>query len=303
MAEYNGYDVIVVGAGNAATCAALSAKEQGARVLMLEKAPFDERGGNSLFTAGGFRFVHDGLDDLRTDILDDLTRGRGRFDRQSADAFEAEVHRRSSCASPRTMPTKNWSRFLLGQSRDTMRWMRKHKLRFIPMFGRQSLQDRWQASFLRWREHRSGRRRLGPGRSADEGSRTRADRDPLRNRAASSLMQNQKGAVTGVRAKGPDGFAEIPLQVRGPRLRRIPGQSGNARALFRPRLGAVQGAWHPLQHRRRHQRRARDRRAAVWRLVDLPRRAVGHQRAAFRRSRDPRQLSRSTAIRSASSST
>ena len=75
MAETKVWDVIVVGAGNAATCAALSAKEQGASVLMLEKAPYDERGGNSLFTAGGFRFVHDGLDDLRTDILDDLTEG------------------------------------------------------------------------------------------------------------------------------------------------------------------------------------------------------------------------------------
>ena len=75
MAETEAWDVIVVGAGNAATCAALSAKEQGAKVLMLEKAPYDERGGNSLFTAGGFRFVHDGLDDLRTDILDDLTEG------------------------------------------------------------------------------------------------------------------------------------------------------------------------------------------------------------------------------------
>jgi tricarballylate dehydrogenase len=33
------YDVIVVEAGNAATCAALSAREHGARVLMLEVAP------------------------------------------------------------------------------------------------------------------------------------------------------------------------------------------------------------------------------------------------------------------------
>src|ERR1700740_3781870 len=75
MAAGESWDVIVVAPGNAATCAALSAKEHGASVLMLEKAPYDERGGNSLFTAGGFRFVHDGLDDLRTDILDDLTEG------------------------------------------------------------------------------------------------------------------------------------------------------------------------------------------------------------------------------------
>ena len=38
-------DVIVIGAGNAAFCAALSAQERGAKVLMLEAAPEDESGG------------------------------------------------------------------------------------------------------------------------------------------------------------------------------------------------------------------------------------------------------------------
>ncbi len=57
-------DVLVVGAGNAALCAAISAHENGARVLMLEAAPFEERGGNSHFTGGAFRFAFRGVDDL-----------------------------------------------------------------------------------------------------------------------------------------------------------------------------------------------------------------------------------------------
>ena len=57
-------DVLVVGAGNAALCAAISAHENGARVLMLEAAPFEERGGNSHFTGGAFRFAFAGVDDL-----------------------------------------------------------------------------------------------------------------------------------------------------------------------------------------------------------------------------------------------
>jgi tricarballylate dehydrogenase len=52
--------------------AALSAAEQGARVLVLQKAAKEGGGGNSTFTAGGFRFCHDGVEASRTDILDDM---------------------------------------------------------------------------------------------------------------------------------------------------------------------------------------------------------------------------------------
>ena len=56
--DMKGVDVIVVGAGNAAACAALSAVEHGAKVLMLETAPKESRGGNSAFT--GFLAVSAG---------------------------------------------------------------------------------------------------------------------------------------------------------------------------------------------------------------------------------------------------
>src|SRR3546814_6675322 len=59
------HDVIVVGAGNAAYCAALSAQEQGARVLMLEAAPEDAQGGNSRFASGVLRFAFRGPEDVR----------------------------------------------------------------------------------------------------------------------------------------------------------------------------------------------------------------------------------------------
>ncbi|SLN55740.1 FAD-dependent tricarballylate dehydrogenase TcuA [Ruegeria meonggei] len=53
------YDIAVIGGGNAALCAAMTAAEAGARVLILETAPKPYRGGNSRHTRN-FRCMHSG---------------------------------------------------------------------------------------------------------------------------------------------------------------------------------------------------------------------------------------------------
>ncbi len=64
-------DVIVIGGGSAAFESAVSAKEAGAdRVIMLEKAPESEYGGNARYSHTGFRFCHSGKDEIRAFLPD-----------------------------------------------------------------------------------------------------------------------------------------------------------------------------------------------------------------------------------------
>ncbi len=60
------WDVLVIGGGNAALCAALTAREAGASVLLLESAPREWRGGNSVHTRN-IRCSHDAPQDVLTD--------------------------------------------------------------------------------------------------------------------------------------------------------------------------------------------------------------------------------------------
>jgi tricarballylate dehydrogenase len=76
------YDVLVAGGGNAALCAAITARQAGASVLLLESAPRAFRGGNSRHTRN-LRAMHDKPNDVLTDAYredeywDDLLRVTG----------------------------------------------------------------------------------------------------------------------------------------------------------------------------------------------------------------------------------
>ncbi|PWB65104.1 MAG: tricarballylate dehydrogenase [Bradyrhizobiaceae bacterium] len=206
MATATAWDVIVVGAGNAALCAAISATEQGAKVLVLEKAPEDERGGNSLFTAGGFRFVHDGLDDLRGDILQDLSEAEVAqivLPPLSKDTYIDDLMRVTENNSDEELAD-----ILIGRSRDTMRWMRGHNVRFIPMFGRQSYKVDGKHHFYGGVNIEA----VGGGWGLVDQLMKAAERRGVTIRYDTrlvNLIQDRKGVVTGVTAKGPDGFEDL----------------------------------------------------------------------------------------------
>ncbi|HVB82670.1 MAG TPA: FAD-dependent tricarballylate dehydrogenase TcuA [Candidatus Binataceae bacterium] len=129
------YDVVVVGAGNAALCAALAARESGVSVLVLECAPEAERGGNSRFTAGAMRVAYNGVEDLAR-LMPDLTeeeKANTDFGAYRDDQFYDDL-----CRVTQYRTNAQLAETLVGRSFDAMMWMRGKGVRFAPIYGRQA---------------------------------------------------------------------------------------------------------------------------------------------------------------------
>ncbi|ASW54158.1 FAD-dependent tricarballylate dehydrogenase TcuA [Plantactinospora sp. KBS50] len=126
MSEHE-YDVLIVGAGNAAFSAAHAAREEVDRVCVLEKAPRAELGGNSYFTLGSFRATYHGLDDLRPLLAELDEREAATFDLApyTADDFAGDMMRLTRGRTDQAL-----MRTLVEESFPTLRWLSGHGVRF-----------------------------------------------------------------------------------------------------------------------------------------------------------------------------
>src|SRR6266550_4580766 len=189
-------DVIVVGAGNAAFCAALAAQEQGASVLMLEAAPEEESGGNSRFTAGSVRVVYNGVDDIKA-LVPDLT------DQEIA-TTDFGTYTREQFFDDMARVTQNRAdpdlvELLVTRSFDTLNWMREKGVRFIPIYGRQAFKI--EGKFKFWGGLTVESVGGGPGlvNMLTESAKKRGIEVRYRTRALDLLTDGDR--VTGVRIR------------------------------------------------------------------------------------------------------
>jgi tricarballylate dehydrogenase len=124
------FDVIVVGAGNAALAASVSAVEHGAgRVLVLEKAPRDMRGGNTHWSGGLLRIAYDDVADLEA-LVPDAEEKLPGFTAGVEPYTRADFHEDlARVTGGRSDP--ELAAILIDNSYDTVRWMHDHAS--IPM--------------------------------------------------------------------------------------------------------------------------------------------------------------------------
>ncbi len=127
--------VAVVGSGNAGLCAALSAAELGAEVIVLEAGGATDFGGNSRYTAGAMRFAYRGHDDVLALVdAEDPRIAACDFGVYAEAEFEADLRRFSGGAELNPL-----QRLLVGESRPTLQWLANSGVSFEPIYSRQAV--------------------------------------------------------------------------------------------------------------------------------------------------------------------
>lgn len=202
------WDVIVVGAGNAAFAAAVAARQSGARVLVLEKARRDERGGNTHFSGGLLRFAYDDVSQVLevSPEADKLEGFIGGIEPYPASAFMADLKR---LTGGRCDP--QIAAILIGNSFQTVRWMSKLG---IPMEPAVSLGGIVVDGKIKWPKG-AVIRALHEGVGLSKSWFKVAEREGVEIRyecAARRLIQDAKGRVVGVMVQDGEGLR--PLHCR-----------------------------------------------------------------------------------------
>lgn len=130
MSRRDTADVIIVGGGSAAFESAVSARQNGAeRVVMLEKAPEEEFGGNARYSHTGFRYAYSGVDDMQKIVPDLDPALAALFDipAYTPERFMADLNRVTQGRIDQEL-----AGFMVDQSNSAVQWMFDCGIKFEP---------------------------------------------------------------------------------------------------------------------------------------------------------------------------
>lgn len=210
LKEADQWDVVVVGAGNAALAAAVSAKESGAaRVLVLEKAERKARGGNTHFSGGLFRFAFDRVEQL-IEIAPEVKDLEGFLDgveTYPASAFWEDLLRVTGGRADMEL-----GKVLIDNSFQTILWMSKIgiKMEAAVTLGGVVVDGKikWPKGTLLRAEHE------GVGLSASWFAIAEKKGITIAySTAAEEILRDSNGAVSGVTVRGPDGIIKVKARA------------------------------------------------------------------------------------------
>ncbi|MEE8223440.1 MAG: FAD-dependent tricarballylate dehydrogenase TcuA [Alphaproteobacteria bacterium] len=200
------YDVIVVGAGNAALAAGVSARDAGAeKVVVLEKAALEHRGGNTFFSGGLFRVAFDDVEQLcrLAPEARDMPGFVEGVETYPADDFTADLLRVTEGRTDREL-----SNILIANSYETICWMNDLG---IEMELALSLGGVRVGNVIKWPKGaiiRAKHEGIGLSTSWFRIAE-RCGVEILYQSGAVQLLQDNSGRVTGVRVKERAGFRDI----------------------------------------------------------------------------------------------
>ena len=202
------YDVVVVGAGNAALVAAISAHEGGARVLVLEKAPKSLRGGDTYYTGSVYRAARGGSDEIR-ELVPDLSEAEKKaidVPPYSAEDFYGDIMRiTEGLANPDLFEV------IVGESNPIIKWLTLQGIKWeLHMNQAVRIGDR-----LRWTGTLVTRAK-GGGIGLSDMLFDIIEKKAIELRyetKATRLLIDQKGKIAGLVIRDMDGYKEVKCKA------------------------------------------------------------------------------------------